>query len=127
MVVRVDAAKQSVGARRYSDDPRATGGPRRGFPRPRAAALFWPQTMVWPLSKASHTWGVPWKVLEWSRDAISPCKGWFYSRGPRLAPQQFAAVLHAAFRVDRSSLLRSVGRFDMLEPLNDDLHRRRRP
>ena len=43
------------------------------------------------------------------------------------SPKRMQSVLHAAFRVDRSSLLRSVGRADMLEPLNGGLHRRRRP
>ena len=41
--------------------------------------------------------------------------------------KRMQSVLHAVFRVDRSPLLRSVGRVDMLEPLNDGLHRHRRP
>ena len=41
--------------------------------------------------------------------------------------KRMQSVLHAVFRVDRSPLLRSVGRVDMLELLNDGLHRRRRP
>ena len=44
-------------------------------------------------------------------------------RWPRIARKRMISAPNAAFRVDRSQSLCFAGRFDIREPLHDDLHR----